>query len=170
MRLFCAFFSAIDALNEWLYRYVSWAIFAIIVSIAYEVVARYLFSSPSKWVFEFTYLVHGPYFLLLGAYTFQKGGHVGVDILHARLSRRGQAILDLITAPVFFFVCLVMLKQGWTFFWSAWEVKETLSSAWAPPVWPIKFVIPVSAALLLLQGVVKYGRSIYYLVKGREGP
>ena len=94
---------AIDVLNLWVGKTVSWVVILIIATTVYEVIMRYLFNAPTKWVFEFNYLIHGPYFLLLGAYTFAIDGHVNVDIIYGRLSPRAKAIVDLFTMPLFFF-------------------------------------------------------------------
>ena len=78
----------IDQLNYWVARIVSWAVVVIIAATVYEVIMRYVFNAPTIWVFEFNYLLHGPYFLLIGAYTFAVNGHVNVDIFYGRLKPR----------------------------------------------------------------------------------
>jgi TRAP-type mannitol/chloroaromatic compound transport system permease small subunit len=94
---------------------------------------------------------------------------VSVDILYARLPPRGKALADLLTFPVFFLFVGVMLYKGFGFARDAWGFKETLSSAWAPPVYPFKTVIPVAAFLLFLQGAAKFIRDLHTLVTGKEG-
>ncbi len=160
---------AIDGLNRWVARIISWAIILIIGATVYEVVMRYIFNAPTIWVFEFNYLVHGPYFLLLGAYTFAQGGHVNVDILYGRLSPRSKATMDLITSPILFFFLIMMFWYGGKFALNSLSFKETLSSAWAPPVYPVKLIIPVAAILLILQGLAKFIRDFHFAVTGREG-
>lgn len=160
---------AIDVLNLWVAKTVSWVVILIIATTVYEVIMRYLFNAPTKWVFEFNYLIHGPYFLLLGAYTFAINGHVNVDIIYGRLSPRAKAIVDLFTMPLFFFFVLMMFVYGGQFALNALSFHERLSSAWAPPVYPVKFAIPVAAALLLLQGLARYIRNLHLAITGREG-
>ncbi|MCF8106382.1 MAG: hypothetical protein K9K64_12945, partial [Desulfohalobiaceae bacterium] len=75
MRFLQFILRAIDTLNRWVAKIVSWAVVVIMAATLYEVVMRYVFNAPTKWVFEFNYLLHGPYFLLLGAYTFAVNGH-----------------------------------------------------------------------------------------------
>ena len=84
---------AIDLVNAWVAKTVAWVVVVIIATTIYEIVMRYVFNAPTDWVFEFNYLIHGPYFLLLGAYTFAINGHVNVDILYARLSPRTRAVV-----------------------------------------------------------------------------
>lgn len=168
MRTLRGLLQAIDKINEWIAKVLSWVVVVLIATTVYEVVRRYVFSSPTSWVFEFNYLIHGAYFMLLGAYTYGVHGHVNVDILYARLSPRRQAALDLFTAPLFFFFMAMMFWFGGRFALTSYGFRETLSSAWAPPVWPVKMVIPVAAALVLLQGLAKFIRDLHMVVTGRE--
>lgn len=161
--------SIIDKINEWVARVVSWAIILIIGSTAYEVIMRYIFASPTQWSFEFNYLVHGVYFLLLGAFTFAVRGHVNVDVFYARFSPRRKAIIDLFTAPLFFFFISMMLIFGGEFALNSLAYRETLSSAWAPPIYPVKLIIPVAAGMLILQGLAKFIRDLHTALTGREG-
>ncbi len=158
----------IDKLNESVARVVSWILVLIVAATFYEVVMRYIFNAPTDWVFEFNYLVHGPYFLLLGAYTFARNAHVNVDVIYNRFSARQRAVIDLFTMPFFFFFVIVMLIYGGKFALNSLAFRETLSSAWAPPIYPVKLVIPVAAFLLLLQGIARYICSIFLALTGRE--
>lgn len=160
---------AIDLLNEWVARTVSWIVVLIIATTIYEVIMRYLFNAPTNWVFEFNYLIHGPYFLLLGAYTYAINGHVNVDIVYGRLTTRTKAIVDLFTMPLFFFFVLMMFIYGGRFALNSLSFHERLSSGWAPPIYPIKFIIPIAALLLLLQGIARYIRNLHLAITGREG-
>ena len=161
--------SIIDRINKWVAKVMSWAVILIIASTVYEVVMRYVFNAPTEWSFEFNYLVHGAYFLLLGAFTFAIRGHVNVDIFYARFSPRKRAIIDLFTAPVFFFFMLMMFVFGGQFALNSLAFRETLSSAWAPPIYPVKLVIPVAAALVILHGMAKFIRDLHTALTGREG-
>jgi TRAP-type mannitol/chloroaromatic compound transport system permease small subunit len=169
MRTLKVCISIIEKINEWVAKVMSWAIILIIASTVYEVIMRYVFSAPTEWSFEFNYLLHGAYFLLLGAFTFAVRGHVNVDIFYARFSPRRQAIIDLFTAPVFFFFISMMLIFGGQFAFNSLAYRETLPSAWAPPIYPVKLVIPIAAAMLILQGLAKFIRDLHMALTGREG-
>jgi len=160
---------AIDAINEWIAKIVSWVVLIIIAVTAYEVVMRYAFNAPTQWVFEFDYLVHGAYFMLLGSYTLAVKGHVNVDIIYQRFKPRTRALLDLLTAPMFYFFMTMMFWMGGKFALNAVAMKETLSSAWAPPIYPFKLVIPFAAAMVILQGTAKLIRDLHLVLTGREG-
>ena len=168
MRALRTCLSIIDKINEWVAKLVSWAIILIIGSTVYEVTMRYIFSAPTEWSFELNYLVNGVYFLLLGAYTFAVRGHVNVDILYTHFSPRKQAIIDLITAPLCFFFISMMFIFGGQFALDSLAYRETLSSAWAPPIYPVKMIIPVAAAMLILQGLAKFIRDLHTALTGRK--
>ncbi len=160
---------AIDLINKWVAQAVSWVIVLLIATTIYEIIMRYVFNAPTNWVFEFNYLIHGPYFLLLGAYTFAINGHVNVDIVYGRFSPRTKAIIDLFTLPLFFFFVIVMFIYGGKFALNSLSFHERLSSAWAPPVYPVKFIIPIAALLMTLQGVTRYVRTLHLAITGKEG-
>lgn len=158
----------IDKTNMLIAKVASWAVLLIIAATVYEVVMRYVFTAPTMWVFEFNYLTHGVYFMLLGAYTLAVGGHVKVDIIQNRYSARTQAIIDLVTAPVVFIFLGLMIWYGSVFAMNSFGFRETLSTAWAPPVWPVKMVIPFAALLVALQALAKFIRDLHMAVTGRE--
>lgn len=160
--------SVIDKTNMIIAKVASWAILFIIGATIYEVVMRYVFSAPTTWVFEFNYLLHGVYFMLLGAYTLAADGHVKVDIIQNRFSMRTRAIIDLVTAPILFIFMGMMIWYGGVFAINSFGFRETLSSSWAPPIWPVKMVIPLAAMLLTLQAVAKFIRDLHIAFTGRE--
>jgi len=160
--------TAIDKINMFIAKVVSWAVLLIIGATIYEVVMRYVFTEPTKWVFEFNYLLHGVYFMLLGAYTFAVGGHVKVDIVQNHFSPRTRAFVDLITSPIVFIFLILMIWYGGVFAINSFGFRETLSTAWAPPVWPIKMVIPIAATMVALQAVAKFIRDLHLAVTGRD--
>jgi TRAP-type mannitol/chloroaromatic compound transport system permease small subunit len=169
MRTLKCCLSVIDKVNEGVAKVSGWAVVLMIGATVYEVVMRYVFNAPTEWSFEFNYLVHGAYFLLLGAFTLATQGHVNVDIIYGRLSPRRRALVDLFTAPIFFFFMAMMFIYGGHFALQSLGFRETLSSAWGPPIYPVKLVIPVAAALLILQGSAKFVRDFHVVWTGREG-
>jgi len=76
--------------------------------------------------------------------------------------------LDLITAGLFFLFLGILLREGSLGALDSWQLKETTISAARAILWPVKTVVPIAAALLLLQGLAKLGRDLFYAVTGRE--
>ncbi|HEY1383505.1 MAG TPA: TRAP transporter small permease subunit [Dongiaceae bacterium] len=136
-----------------------WAVVAVF-TYYYEVIARFVFNSPTNWVHESMFLMFGMQYMLAGAYAYRDDTHVRVDIIYSRFSARGRAVCDLITSFFFFLFTGVMLWSGWRFAGDAVAVRESSFTEWGIQYWPVKLMIPIGAALLLLQGVSRLARDI----------
>ncbi len=134
---------------------IAWLILPMVLSLVWEVTARYLFNAPTTWAYDMTFMLYGTFFMLGSAWTLQRGGHIRTDIYYANWTRRTRAWVDLACYLVFFFPAIAIFAWlGWEYFWKSYEQNERIvTSPWLPIVWPFKFVIPASAVLLLVQGV-----------------
>jgi TRAP-type mannitol/chloroaromatic compound transport system permease small subunit len=141
-----------------------WAVISIFVYY-YEVIARYLFNSPTNWVHESMFLMFGMQYMLAGAYAYREDQHVRVDIFYASFSPRGKAIADIFTSIFFFIFIGTMLVTGYRFAADAVELGEVSFTEWAVQYWPVKLAIPVGAALMLLQGISKLIKDIMIVVR-----
>ncbi len=165
----------IDWLSTFVGQAASWLIIALTLMISYEVFSRYALGAPHAWVFDASNMLYGTLFMLAGAYTLAKRGHVRGDILYGFLSPRIQAGIDLVLYLAFFFPGVIALAwAGIDFFEVSLAQNEHSSiAADGPPIYPFKAVIPVAGALLLLQGVAETIRCILCLRSGhwplREG-
>jgi TRAP-type mannitol/chloroaromatic compound transport system permease small subunit len=149
----------ITRFNDWLGRWVSLLLLAIFALLIAEVLFRYVAGAPKVWTGELTQLLFGVYAVLSGAYIMAHGGHVNVDILYSRLSVRARAVLDTVTSFLFLVFVGALLYFGSAMAWESISFWEHSQSAWNPPIWPIKLAIPIGAALLLVQGLVKLLRD-----------
>ena len=129
-----------------------WSVIAVFVYY-YEVIARYVFNSPTNWAHEGMFLMFGMQYLIAGGFVLREGGHVRVDVIYNKFSKRWKAISDLLTSIFFFIFMIALLVTGWTFFKDAYDVSEVSFTEWAIQYWPIKFALPLGAALLILQGI-----------------
>lgn len=163
------FLKAIDGLSEKSGRAVSFLIILLTGVILFEIVARYLFHSPTNWAHEVAQMIYGAYVILLGAYVLGHGGHVNVDLFYKRLRPRTRAVVDLFTWLLFFYFCGLLLWKGGEMTWDSIQVWEVDSTSFAPPLYPIKMTIPVAAALILLQGLAKFIRDLRFALTGKEG-
>ena len=162
------FLKFIDQMNELIGKAISYLILVLVGVIVYEIVARYFFNSPTIWAHEISQMVYGAYVILLGGYLQQRNGHVNVDILYLRFKPRTRAIIDLFTWLLFFAFCGVILVKGGEMAWDSFLYRETDSTVFAPPIYPLKMLIPLGGLLLLLQGLVKYIGDIKVAITGRE--
>ncbi|WP_265923142.1 TRAP transporter small permease subunit [Cupriavidus nantongensis] len=162
----------IDWLSTFVGQAASWLIIALTLMISYEVFSRYALGAPHAWVFDASNMLYGTLFMLAGAYTLAKRGHVRGDILYGFLSPRMQAGIDLVLYLAFFFPGVIALAwAGIDFFEVSLAQNEHSSiAADGPPIYPFKAVIPVAGALLLLQGVAETIRCIMCLRSGNWPP
>ena len=136
-----------------------WSVIAVFVYY-YEVIARYVFNSPTNWAHESMFLMFGMQYLIAGGFVLREGGHVRVDVLYNKMSKRWKAISDVLTSIFFFIFIIALLITGWIFFKDAYNVGEVSFTEWAIQYWPIKFALPLGAALLLLQGISQLIKDI----------
>lgn len=130
-------------------------IFAVVPILLFEVVARYLFDAPTVWAMEASTLIFGPHFMLAGPYLLHLKGHVAVDIFSEKLTGLPKVVLDVFSYAVIAVFAGVFAWVSWPLAINAYSLGETSFSAWNPPVWWLKFVVPLSFALLFLQALVE---------------
>lgn len=158
------FIKSIDAANDWVGRILKYFLFAFFLLLMIEVFRRYLFNSPTVWGNELAQMFFASYAILSGGYVLRTGGHVNVDIIYARFSPKTKAICDIVTSILFFLFMGMMVWMGWEMGWESMARFETSESAWNPPIWQIKMMIPTGAALLFLQGICKLILDIFTLL------
>ncbi|HXG05542.1 MAG TPA: TRAP transporter small permease subunit, partial [Candidatus Binatia bacterium] len=147
--------AALDAVSTGAGWLAGWLIVPMTLAVAYEVVARYAFNAPTVWAYDLTYMLYGAQFMLAAAYTLRRGGHIRTDVFYERWSPRTRAAVDALGYLLFFFPGLLfVLYAGGVEAWHAWQITERSDATpWRPVLYPLKAVIPLSALLLLLQGV-----------------
>lgn len=162
------FVKIIDSISELTGRIFSPVLLFIMAFAIYEVMMRYLFSKPSIWVWE----INSHLMCLLGAmagcYTLLKGSHVSVDIVPSRLSQRNRALLEVLTAPIFFVFVGCLIWFGTKEAIRAYQVNLRVISQLGSPLWPVKFVIPLGGLLILLQGSANFIRNIQIAIGKQE--
>lgn len=158
---------SIDEFSTFMGQLFSWLIIALTALITWEVYSRYVLNKPHAWALDVQIMLYGTLFMLAGAYTLAKNGHVRGDVLYGFFQPRTQATIDLVLYIVFFIPGIVALSYaGWTFAQESAAIREQTFSADALPIYPFKFMIPLAGVLLLLQGIVEIVRCIQCLQKG----
>ncbi|MBI2153776.1 MAG: TRAP transporter small permease subunit [Candidatus Rokubacteria bacterium] len=160
----------IDAVSEWTGRFTAWLIVPLILVIAYEIFVRYAFNAPTIWAFELQFMLYASTVMLGAAYTLLYGEHIRTDIFYQRWSVRWQGIVDATLYLLFYFPGIAFfLWAGWDFAYRSWVIGELSEfSPWRPPVYPLKMAIPLTAALLFLQGISEFIKSLYAAITGRR--
>jgi len=161
--------SFINKINERIARYVSFLVILLILTLCYEVVARYGFNSPTQWSFDLTYFLCSMAMMLGMAYTWQIDGHVSVDLFYAKINRRKRAGINVFFLIILFFLCWVNIFWNMLFHvLNSWKILERSTTGFMPPIYPYKTWIFLGVILLVLQGVVLFIRELYVLIKGEE--
>jgi len=142
----------------------------LVLSITYEVVARYVFDAPTTWAYEVTYQLYGTLFMLGAAYALHKGAHIRTDFFWEKFSPRAKGIIDSVSYAVFFFpafVTLLVISANEAHY--AWVIDEVSDQTpWRPLLWPFKTMVPIACLLLLVQGVSEFLKSFYEARTGIE--
>lgn len=158
---------AVDRLSTWLGQLFAWSIVVLTFGISWEVFSRYVLGTPHGWALDAQIMLYGVLFMMAGAYTLSKNGHVRGDVLYGFFRPRTQATLDLILYILFFLPGVVALTwAGWLYFGESLAIRETTFNADPIPVYPFKFFIPFAGAILLLQGVVEIARCVICIRDG----
>jgi TRAP-type mannitol/chloroaromatic compound transport system permease small subunit len=161
-------FLTIDKISTFVGQAFSWLIVALTVMISWEVFSRYVLDKPHSWAFDVMIIMYGTLFMMAGAYTLAKAGHVRGDVLYGFFEPRTQATIDLILYILFFIPGVVALTYaGYSFAAESWAMNEHSSiTAEGPPIYPFKTMMPLAGAFLLVQGVVEIIRCVICIQQG----
>ncbi len=157
-----------DKLNILVGVWASYLVLVLTFVVVYEVIRRKIFNSPTSWAFEFSTFLYGGMFILGAGYTYYHDMHVSIDVLEERFPEKVRTWIRIITFLLFFlpFVAGIFYASV-TYTIDSWQTHEHSWSAWAPPIYIYKTVMPVGFFLLLIEGIAKFIRDIFKL-KGEE--
>ena len=158
----------VDKISTWVGHAFSFFIVGLTLLVSWEVFSRYALANPHAWVFDAMIMLYGTLFMMAGAYTLSKNGHVRGDVLYGFFTPRVQAALDLTLYIVFFIPGVIALTYaGYYYAADSWAIRESSNiTAGGPPYYPFKTVIPVAGALILVQGIVEIIRCVICLQQG----
>ena len=158
----------VDGVSTWVGKAFSWLIVALTLLISWEVFSRYALDNPHAWAFDVMIILYGTLFMMAGAYTLAKNGHVRGDVLYGFFPPRLQAGLDLALYLLFFIPgVLAFVWAGYTYAAESWAINEHSNiTADGPAVYPFKTVIPLAGAFILMQGIVEIIRCVICLREG----
>jgi TRAP-type mannitol/chloroaromatic compound transport system permease small subunit len=162
------FLDFIDLLSTWVGKAFGWLILVLTFGISYEVFVRYALRAPTTWAFDFSYINYGALFLMAGAYTLSRNGHVRADVVYRLMKPRSQALMDLTLYILFFLPAVFALMfAGWPYALQSIGFREvSIFSPAGIPVFPLKTMIPLAGAFLLIQGVAEIIRCILCIRSG----
>ena len=158
MKLLRQYPERIDRIVDIVGRGFAWLIVPLVLAIVYDVVMRYLFSAPTIWSFDLSYMLGGMMMLIGLSYVHKKRSHVRVDIIFNSLSRRMQALLNLLFRMIFFFpLSIALIKISFDKALYAWRIQEiSRLGMWHPSMIPFKTVMFLAFVPLLLVGLGQF--------------
>lgn len=159
---------ALDGISVMAGRMFAWLIIPMVLALVYEVFARYLFNAPTLWAYDVTYMLYGSHFMIGAAYTLAVQGHIRTDFFYRLWSPRWQGAVDSVLYACLFFPAIwFFFIESSDFALTSWERQELgISSPWNPPIYPFKTIMPVTAVLLILQGISEFVKSIHAVIHG----
>ena len=146
-------------------RIAVWLVLLACVVSAGNAISRYALDlSSNAWLELQWYMFSG--MVMLGApFVLKVNGHVRVDILYGQASPRTQAWIDLLGLVFFLLpVMVTIMVMSWPFFVESYQGMETSGNAGGLLRWPVKLVIPVGFALMVLQGISEVIKRIAFLL------
>ena len=162
----------IDRLSKAVGHAFAWCIIVLTFGTAYEVFVRYALRDPTSWAFDMSYIMYGGLFLMAGAYTLSRNGHVRGDIFYRKWPSRVQAGVEMVLYFIFFFPgVLALMIAGWGYGTESMRIREvSVNSPVGVPIWQLKMLIPFAGFFLTLQGIAEVLRCVVCLKTGAWPP
>ena len=157
-----AFIRFADSLSAWFGKAFAWLIIVMAVGTGYEVFVRYVLNSPTAWALDVSFIMYGALFMMGGAYTLSRGGHVRGDFLYRLLQPRTQAKIDFVLYIIFFFPGVTaLILAGYKYASRSWGYGEVSAASPAGiPIYQFKAIIVAAGILLFVQGIAQLMRCI----------
>jgi len=162
----------IDNISAWFGKMFGWCIMVLTFATVYEVFMRYALNAPTAWAFDMSVQMYGALFMMAGAYTLSRNGHVRGDVIHRLLPIKARASIDLALYILFLLPgVFALIWYGWDYAADSWRYKEV---SWSSPartqIYFFKTLIPFAGFLVLLQGIAEIMRCISCIRTGEWPP
>lgn len=150
----------VDAVNRLVGRAMMYLIFVMMGILLWSSISRGLFDISYIWSVEIAQFMLTAYYILGGGYSMQIDAHVRMDVFYSRWSPRKQALADVLTSGFLIFYIVFLLAGGISGTIYAIEYNQKNYSSWAPPLAPIKIIMCIGIALMLLQVIAQLFRDV----------
>lgn len=141
-------------------------ILAFVVS--FEVFSRYFLNRPTIWAFDLSLFLFGYIAILGGALAHQKKGHITVDILYKKVSKKTRCVFDLISFSLGIFFLVLIVYICFDKFQDAINFGTRRQSEWAPLMHHFWLMTMFACSLFILQLARDMISNIFYLVTGEQ--
>ncbi len=168
-RGYLAVIRTIDRITEWTGYLFTLLIIPLVLANVVEVFMRYVLNQPTAWALDVTTMSFGALFMLGSAYALMKGAHVRTDMFWETFSDRKKGIIDSVAYLLLFLPSMVLLFIiSVDDFLYALEINEKAPSVWAPIIWPLRAVVPMTALFLFMQGISELMKSLWAAKSGKQ--
>jgi TRAP-type mannitol/chloroaromatic compound transport system permease small subunit len=151
----------IDNISKWTASIGTWMIPVLAITVSYDVFMRFVFRAPTFWAYETSWMLYSANFLLGLGYALREGSHVKVDIFLGGFQPKVKNYLEMFFLFLMFIFCTVVTWHGTIYAVDAWKILEgSHITPWAPPVYPIKTLIPIAFCVLGLQAIAEFLRKL----------
>ncbi len=160
----------IDAMSEMAGSVGKWFAVLLVLVGTFDAVSRHFFNAPTIWAYDTLCMAGGIIYLLGASYDYKHDAHTRVDIIYGSLSKKSQAILNIICSLTLFFpLMIIMLKLAIDWSIKAWVGHEVMfTSFWYPPAAPYRTLFALGLLLMILQALAQLVREIYFVAKGEN--
>ena len=164
MSALLGFSRTVDGFNELIGKLIRWLVLAAVLISAGNAIVRKAFNIGSNAYLEVQWYLFAAVFMLGAGYAFLRNAHVRIDFISSKLSKRTNAVIDILGIVVFVIpLCLILIVLSWPFFINAWNTGEMSSNASGLIRWPVYLLVPVGFSILLLQSLSELVKRIAFL-------
>jgi len=161
----------IDAINQWLGRIVMWLVLAAVLISAGNAMVRKAFDISSNAWLEIQWYLFAAVFMLGAGHVLLRNAHVRIDFIAARLSRRTNAVIDLLGLVLFTIpLSIILVDLSWPLFVRSWATGEMSVNAGGLIRWPVLLLMPLGFTVLALQAVSELIKRVAFLRGLRDEP
>jgi TRAP-type mannitol/chloroaromatic compound transport system permease small subunit len=163
--------AGVDALSHQIGRLIRWLVLASVLISAGNAIIRKLFNISSNAFLEIQWYLFAAVFLLGSGYVFMRNAHVRIDFISSKLSKRANAVIDILGIVIFTIpLSIILIDLSWPVFERAFVSGEMSSNAGGLIRWPALFLIPLGFAILVVQCVSELIKRFAFLTGHRDEP
>jgi TRAP-type mannitol/chloroaromatic compound transport system permease small subunit len=161
----------VDRFNQFLGKSLMWVVLATVLISAGNAVMRKAFNMSSNAWLEIQWYLFAAVFMLGVGYVLLNNGHVRIDVISQRLSKRTNTILDILGLVIFVIpLSLILIDLSWPLFYRAWTSGEMSQNAGGLIRWPVLLMVPLGFGVLLLQSLSELIKRVAFLTGHRDEP
>jgi TRAP-type mannitol/chloroaromatic compound transport system permease small subunit len=158
----------VDMLNRHV-RYVGFIVIVIMFIVVFEIVARDVFTSPTKWAWTINQQLLCALVVTAGGTALLYKDHVRMDMLYTKWSSKTQLLIELISAFLPLLFCLILLGYGSKLLWDSIVTGEHSTGLFSIPRYPVRIIFLLGVFLLFLQVVAQFIRNLLDFVDLKNG-